>query len=182
MAHLDAPALEGLVPGEVLGHERGGELLPVHRAEHLAVVEMVEAVEPHVPELHRPFEVVEHRQHTEDVVLVDVCHHEYVDPAAVQPGEQRFDPSVGTVPSAVEEDPPGELVIAVFEEQAVAVLRGQHPEPDHRVLPCRRSRMRNGSRMSASQDSRRASSSRRTHSGSSGKAESPSTSHASPSV
>lgn len=115
-------------------HERGGEQLPVHGAEDLPVVQVVEAVEPHVTELDRPFGVPEQSQHAEDVVLVHVGHDEDVDPA-VQVTQERFDPRVGTPPSAVHEDPPDEVVVAVFEEQTVAVLRGQHAEADHHALP-----------------------------------------------
>jgi hypothetical protein len=59
----------------------GAEELTVHGSEafELAVVQLVESVEPDVGELLRALHVLEHREKTEDVVLVDVPDHQDVD-------------------------------------------------------------------------------------------------------
>ncbi|WP_406176209.1 hypothetical protein [Streptomyces sp. NBC_00996] len=68
------------------------------------------------------------------MVLVDMGDDEQVD-QAVEPGQGRFDERIRTRATAVDEDPAYEAVVAVLQEQAVAVLAGHHGEPDHCGLP-----------------------------------------------
>jgi hypothetical protein len=65
----------------ILLDDGGAEELTVHGSEafELVVVQLVASVEPDVGELLRPLHVLEHRENTEDVVLVDVPDHQDVD-------------------------------------------------------------------------------------------------------
>ncbi len=65
----------------ILLDDGGAEELTVHGSEafELVVVQLVASVEPDVGELLRPLHVLEHRENTEDVVLVDVRDHQDVD-------------------------------------------------------------------------------------------------------